>query len=233
MKTLLLIFLPLSAFAQNGSITVQIVDEDGFEIPMAKVILKNEVDSVYRFKTDLEGRLKVDNLSPGTYSLKAVSIGKDTTKIECIVLGEDTLIDMGKIDLIDNGLIICDLGCWPPPIFRDNDFRKPFKKDFIGTREFYESPLRQLVGPDQTTGILMVDFQEAQLVRGSRRGDVEVFIDGVKIIGSTEIPKSSFHSAEVYYGGVPAKYGDTTGGLVLIKTKSYFDLYYEYKSRNY
>jgi len=30
---------------------------------------------------------------------------------------------------------------------------------------------------------------------------------------------------EAYTGGIPAKYGDTTGGVVILETLSYFDLY--------
>jgi len=32
----------------------------------------------------------------------------------------------------------------------------------------------------------------------------------------------------VYTGGVPAKYGDCTGGVVVIETKNYLSLYQEW-----
>jgi hypothetical protein len=31
----------------------------------------------------------------------------------------------------------------------------------------------------------------------------------------------------VYAGGIPAKYGDAMGGVIVLETKSYFDLYRE------
>jgi hypothetical protein len=35
----------------------------------------------------------------------------------------------------------------------------------------------------------------------------------------------------IYTGGLPAKYGDTTGGVIVIETKSYLEDYYEKLSR--
>jgi outer membrane receptor protein involved in Fe transport len=32
-------------------------------------------------------------------------------------------------------------------------------------------------------------------------------------------------SVSIYTGGLPAKYGDTTGGVVAVETKTYFDFY--------
>ena len=42
------------------------------------------------------------------------------------------------------------------------------------------------------------------------------------------VPNEAINSFSVYTGGVPAKYGDVTGGIVAIETKSYFDLYQQH-----
>ena len=64
--------------------------------------------------------------------------------------------------------------------------------------------------------------------RGSRSGAVVYFIDGVKIRENVpNIPSSGIGSIAVYSGGVPAKYGDSTGGYIIIETKSYLEDYYE------
>ena len=41
----------------------------------------------------------------------------------------------------------------------------------------------------------------------------------------TGVPPDAINSMTVYTGGLPARYGDVTGGVVAIETKSYFDLY--------
>lgn len=64
--------------------------------------------------------------------------------------------------------------------------------------------------------------------RGSRSGSVLYFIDGVKIRENVpNIPGPGISSISVYTGGLPAKYGDTTGGVVVVETKSYLEDYYE------
>jgi hypothetical protein len=45
------------------------------------------------------------------------------------------------------------------------------------------------------------------------------------------IPGRAIGSIIAYSGGIPAKYGDFTGGVVVIETKSYFDWLVEQESR--
>jgi hypothetical protein len=64
--------------------------------------------------------------------------------------------------------------------------------------------------------------------RGSRSGDVIYMIDGIKVIGGKPVlPAASIQNFSVYTGGLPARFGDTMGGVISVETKSYFDLYYQ------
>ena len=52
----------------------------------------------------------------------------------------------------------------------------------------------------------------------------------MKIYGQfTNLPSSGVGSISVYTGGVPAKYGDTTSGVIVVESKNYFDLYNQWK----
>ncbi|MGB1032788.1 MAG: TonB-dependent receptor plug domain-containing protein, partial [Flavobacteriales bacterium] len=68
---------------------------------------------------------------------------------------------------------------------------------------------------------------EGQLYfRGGRPTSIVYFVDGVKISGNFQtLPSSGVGSISVYTGGIPAKYGDTTSGVIVIESKNYFDLY--------
>lgn len=58
--------------------------------------------------------------------------------------------------------------------------------------------------------------------RGSRSGSVIYYVDGEKITdGGFDIVASSIAEISVYNGNVPAQYGDCTGGVIVITTKSY------------
>ena len=43
------------------------------------------------------------------------------------------------------------------------------------------------------------------------------------------IPGIAVGSVKVYTGGIPAAYGDVTGGVIVVETKSYFDYAQRFK----
>ena len=50
-------------------------------------------------------------------------------------------------------------------------------------------------------------------------------MDGIKSNEVGTVPSCAIQRMKIYTGGLPAKYGDTMGGVVVMETKSYFDLY--------
>ncbi|XOV66067.1 MAG: von Willebrand factor type A domain-containing protein [Fluviicola sp.] len=67
-------------------------------------------------------------------------------------------------------------------------------------------------------------------IRGARSDGTVYFIDGVRVRSLPVIPKSSMKEVSVWTGGIPANYGDFTGGVISVESKSYFDLYRQWKS---
>jgi outer membrane receptor protein involved in Fe transport len=59
------------------------------------------------------------------------------------------------------------------------------------------------------------------------------YVDGVKVTGTNPgVSPDAISRVSVYTGGLPACYGDVTGGVVAIETKSYFDLYQQRNAAN-
>jgi outer membrane receptor for ferrienterochelin and colicin len=56
-------------------------------------------------------------------------------------------------------------------------------------------------------------------VRGTRDGSTDTYIDGVKVRGSASVPQGAIDQVSVLTGGMPAQYGDVTGGIIAITTK--------------
>ena len=69
------------------------------------------------------------------------------------------------------------------------------------------------------------------VIRGARPGDLLYLIDGVKTSEIGSMPSAAIGRINVYTGGIPAKYGDTLGGVVVMETQSYFDLYRSWKAQ--
>jgi outer membrane receptor for ferrienterochelin and colicin len=68
------------------------------------------------------------------------------------------------------------------------------------------------------------------MFRGARKGDMVYMMDGMKSNEVSTVPSCAIGRVMVYTGGLPAKYGDTLGGVVVMETKGYFDLYRQWEA---
>ena len=70
-----------------------------------------------------------------------------------------------------------------------------------------------------TVGGVNVSESGEMSIRGSSSDASYYFIDGIKVRGSSNLPKSAIEEVSVITGGVPANYGDITGGIISITTR--------------
>ncbi|NBW30666.1 MAG: hypothetical protein EBR35_05330, partial [Flavobacteriales bacterium] len=88
-------------------------------------------------------------------------------------------------------------------------------------------PVRSAAGVAQTVGgVNSNESSGAISVRGSREDGTYFYIDGIKVRGSSNIPKSALEEVSVITGGVPANYGDVTGGIISITTRGPSSVYF-------
>ncbi len=236
MKTKLVALIALLAFgnmlmAQTspGRISGYIyeVKDSSKVIPLTKVWVETPEGNRFT-KANLDGKFVVDALEPGIYNLYAKAIGFDTTLIRGISVTSDGITTANVYCTDDNliGVVVIDHN------------RVKIEKDIvrlkIGVEDIENSPfIRDPVGLLEGTSseIRRVEGTNDIIIRGSRPGDAVFYIDGVKADNISSIPGAALRGLEAYTGGIPAKYGDTTGGVVVLETKGYFDLYYAWKAR--
>jgi len=89
------------------------------------------------------------------------------------------------------------------------------------TKEDIENlPTRNVTSIVSTSaGVYQSDEGEDVNVKGSRSEATDYYIDGVKVRGSSALPTAAIEQVNVVTGGVPAKYGDATGGIINITTR--------------
>jgi hypothetical protein len=81
-------------------------------------------------------------------------------------------------------------------------------------------PVRSAAAIAQSVGGVNSDEGTGEIsVRGSRSDGTYYYIDGIKVRGSSNLPKSALEEVSVITGGVPANYGDVTGGIIAITTR--------------
>jgi hypothetical protein len=65
-------------------------------------------------------------------------------------------------------------------------------------------------------------------VRGASPDGNGYYVDGVKVLNTETVLRSrSINSLTIFKGHIPANYGDATGAIIAVETKSYFQLYHE------
>lgn len=217
----LILLLAIDANAQigmgeiRGTITDSLTGQpiDGVTVSMLyKGYPKIEV-------TDVQGSYAFKQLEPGTYSLTYQVFGqKPFTQQGIIVYAEGIkFVDMQMA----NGIMIKG-----PEIHADNiDIKKDPGIHTITSVDILHGSGGRGVGDVITgmiPGVTAVGNNNKQLsIRGSRPDATQYIIDGVKVIGEPYIPQMGIEQVTVITGGLPAQYGDTTGGVVIITTKGY------------
>ena len=176
-------------------------------------------------ETDMDGKFTLKPLDAGTYIVYATGFGYDTTVISKVKVMPDQITFLNDIDISAALSVTAS-----KPLI---DMVDPTLKK-IDADEIKAIPVRY----DAAAMIASMspDIKKSEdgelYFRGARNGASIYYVDGVKLRnGLANLPARSYGSIQVYTGGVPAKYGDTTGGVVAIETQSYFSLWRAEKNR--
>lgn len=216
-----LICLGFSAMAQdqNGAIKVTLIDKATKEtIPFANIVAYQGGVQVGVATTNMDGECVIKPLRPGKYNVKGVYVGYQASEVRDIVVGEGKTAYV-TIALSNDGGVKLDeveVVTYQVPLI-DPDT----KVGQTVTREEYQNLASKDVNSVAATtgGVYQSDEGGGISVRGGRGGSATYFVDGIKIIGSLNLPQQSIGSLEVITGGVPASYGDLTSGVISVSTR--------------
>ncbi len=216
--TVILIFgsLALSAQTRPGSLRGVVKDKvTGETIPFANITLKQGGQLVTGGTTDLDGNYNINPVDPGVYTVECSFVGYATVKISGVQVYADKpktldfqmeessemlqeVVVEAKTELIEKGKT----------------------SDIVDAEEIKNLPYRNIGQIVATTaGVFQADDGQGVNIRGARSGNNQVFIDGVKVRGDVNIPRDAILQTEVITGGLPAQYGDVTGGVIITTTK--------------
>lgn len=219
--------LLMNTFAQSafGSIKGKIFDsKTDAPIPFTNVYVMSNGNAVGT-TTDIDGKFHIKPLPAGTYDLiiSNVEFGKKT--ISQVIVNSDQISMLGKLEVSKGSELIGIKVNGTKLINPEETSLVTMSADQIK-----KSPLRtnvvKMIGSENSNIQVSEDGNEVYF-RGSRDGDVLYIVDGVKLTkGKPTLPSAGINRLSIYTGGVPAKYGDTMGGVIVVDTKSYFDLYY-------
>jgi hypothetical protein len=215
------VVLGVAGFAQQnkGAIKATLTDEKTKEpLAFANVIVKNGNLQVATGTTDFDGNVMIKPLDPGKYDVQAVYVGYQKKMVTGVVVASDKTAYVNIAMANEGGVVLDEV--------QIVEFTEPLidpdtKSGGTVTREEYQNmATKNIMSVASTTaGVYQQDEGDAVQVRGARSGNTNIFIDGERAIGTTGIPQQGVEQVSVILGGLPAQYGDATGGIISVTTR--------------
>ncbi len=216
---LLLMVGTVNAQVGQGGIKGKVTDDKGEPIPFANVVVKMGGNLITGTQTDFDGLYTIKPLQPGNYDIEASFVGFQSVQIKGVIVKSDKLsfqdlkLSSGAIDLTT--VQVFDYAV--PLIDKDNTAGG----ETVTRDDIDKLPGRSATDVTKTVGGIYSrdDGQGGLNSRGARDDANFVFIDGVKVRGTSNLPKAALEQVSVVTGGVPAQYGDVTGAVISITTR--------------
>jgi outer membrane receptor protein involved in Fe transport len=211
--------LSLGLFAQSGEISGKIIDENGEGVPFASVaIVENGKPTGIGATTDFDGFYSIKPLSPGKYDVQFSNIGYTTIREVGVVVKNDQTTYMDKKlapseQVIEEVVVIQ----YKVPLI---DAGETSSKNTVTAEDIAALPTRSIENIASTTaGVQQTDKGGAINIRGGRGDAVVYYIDGIRVSGAVNLPVSAIEQIDIITGGVSAKFGNSTSGVINISTK--------------
>ncbi len=167
-------------------------------------------------QSDVDGNYVFSNIDPGTYDVKVVYTGyPEQTITGVVVLGGKS----NKLDFkMDGGIQLGEavvVAYKVPLIEFDNTTQGGIKT----AEQIRNLPVKSINAIAATTAGLSSIDGGAINIRGSRSNATNYYLDGVRVVNQGLIPQTEIEQLQVITGGMEARYGDVTGGLVSLTSK--------------
>ncbi len=232
---LLLLSTVVSAqvWAQTGGIEGVVTDAKGEPLTGASIrvteggIFKNGASA------GVDGDFLIKPLSAGSYEVEISYIGYVTERVEGITVVNDqnaTLnvkLEQPKANTTSGGggsntnlaEVEVKVSRYEKPLIEPTS---PGDRTILTAKDIEKMAVRDVAAQVSTTAGVLQSGRGSTLNIGGGRGENTVYIiDGVLQTGGrgVQLPPGSVGSISVYSGGLPARYGDATGGVVAITSK--------------
>lgn len=218
------VLLSASMLAQTGAGTLKgkVTDsKTGEPLPFANVVVLSGQTQVGGGASDFDGNFTIKPIPPGSYNVKCVFVGYNPSVVTDVVVKGDKIsfqdfklssgVNLDEVIIVEyvQPLIDKDGGASGGTVSRAD-----IDKMAARSATSVASTVGGVSGAGQTGN------NEGEIsLRGARADNTYYYIDGIKVRGSTNLPKSAIEEVSVITGGVPANYGDATGGIISITTR--------------
>jgi outer membrane receptor protein involved in Fe transport len=168
--------------------------------------------------TNEKGYYSLKPLKPGEYTVKTYLMSFKPSNLEKVIVntGNMTFANflMESTEVMGPEITV---NFYKVPLIATSGSGQIISTDEIENMP-YTSPLDMAA---TSAGIVQSDNGESLNVRGSRSDGTQYIIDGMKVEAPFNLPKNAIKEIKVLTGGIPAMFGDATGGIIIITTKGF------------
>jgi len=187
-------------------------------VPFASVVLFLNGNQVTGATTDFDGEYTIKPIAPGTYDALVTFVGYQPQRVTGVVITANKIqfvnaaltpgVLIGEAEVVEYTvpLIDKDGGASGGTVSREDIDKMPGRT---------ATAIAQTVAGVGTSGT-----DGGVSIRGARPSSTWVYIDGIKVRGSSALPKSAIEEIQVVTGGIPANIGDATGGIFNISLRN-------------
>ena len=217
----LLVLAPEAAHAQ-GAIAGTISDRETGETLITATVLV--IGTTRGAATDIDGRYRIENLRAGDYTVRVSYVGYQTTEFTgiAVVNGETTTLDaaLGPASLLGEDEEVLVVG--ERPLI---DVEQAESAYFVTEEEIDSRPVRDVQDVVSNQAGVFQD-PTGLYIRGGRATETGYVVDGVNakdpLAGTgfgLDLGSNSLGEVEVNTTGADASVGESTSGVVSVRTK--------------
>ncbi len=178
-------------------------------------LMDGQSNFLQRKLTDSSGRFAFEFLEPGIYKVVVMHEYQIAKEIDVTLSPNEYQALMVEVDQYVYRRSLCL--CIPTVIVRPIRI-SDLQSEAIFDMQLDRNPFSMLASLN--AGVYQADLGDPIHVRGARESSTTTFVDGVKLRGELNLPLAAIQRVEMVSAGMSAEYGDATGAVVLVTTKS-------------
>jgi outer membrane receptor protein involved in Fe transport len=206
-------------FSQSGALQGKVTNkETGEPIPFANIVIESDGHMITGGTTNFEGEYRIRPINPGTYDVTISYVGFEPRKITGVIIRSGQVVFF-DIEMLPTSTVM--------EAFTVTEYAVPLIQAdqtasgaTLTSEEIKKMPGRSAASVAATVGGVFTD-EDGNIggIRGARSSGTVTYVDGVRVRGSSSVPQSAIDQVSVITGGLPAMYGDATGGIISITTR--------------
>ncbi|MBC7864964.1 MAG: carboxypeptidase regulatory-like domain-containing protein [Bacteroidia bacterium] len=219
---ILVIIAPAFGIA-GGEIRGKITEPNGEPARGAIVKALSGTHEIAGTATDADGKYVIKPLEAGKYDVVITYPQYKMQKIENVeVLNEEAAYVDAVLNVFGLDKEVIVVGKYKrPPLDRTEITMHVLDGQTLNRMPIQKGDIKGAI--TAVSSDIYQDPHDGELyLRGSRKGSSTYFIDGEKMLGNIEVPALAIKSITAITGGIPAQYGDLTGGAIIVTTQDYF-----------